>query len=423
MGKFEEKLTEISNKFAQSIVLSIISGAFMMIMPLTIVGSFASLFKGIEIEAYKSFIQSIGLYNVFGDIYQWTVGLLALYIVFCVGYQYASKHDMKMQAITVGLTALLCFFIITPYTRPVGAYDPATLTTSWLGSSGMFMAIVMGFIVGGVYQFCMKHHIEIKLPEQVPPNIARQFSAILPALFAVIIASLVNVIFAMTPFGNAQDALYAIVKIPLGLAGASIIGQVVLTIFVYMFWFFGIHGGMAVLPISMVLFTSAQMENLAAYQAGLELPNWITGSALSYGSGSLPLIVALLIWSKAKQNRTISELAVVPAFFGVDEPAYFGIPMIMNPIFFVPWVIITPLLAHVGTYILQAIGLLGYATGASAGGFVPFFVSNFVGYGVRGLIWGTILFVICVLVYIPFVRVWDKQCLANETTSAESEQN
>lgn len=412
--KMEDFLLKISNTFARSVTLSIISSAFMMIMPFTIVGSFASLFKGIDIGGYQSWLQSTPLYNTLGAVYQFTVGLLAVYIVFCVGYQAAVKKQMKKQAITIGLTALMAFLIITPYTPGPDAYSPATLTTSWLGSSGMFMAILVGFITCKIYQLCAKYHIEIKMPEQVPPTIAKQFNAIIPSAIVAIFFMLVNILFGMTPFGNVQDALYSIIRIPLSAIGGSIWGIWLLQVLVYTFWFFGIHGGMSVGPFLMLLCTPLQMANLAAYQAGAELPNLITGTVIQTGSGSLVLLVAALFVCKAEANKTITKLAIIPALFGVDEPAYFGFPMIMNPIFFIPWVILVPTINVFGTYILQLLGIIGGATGVNAGAFVPFFVGNLLSYGVKGLIIGFIFFAVEVMIYVPFVKVYDKQQLAKE---------
>lgn len=420
MKKLEAWLTKVSNVFAQSVFLNIVSASFMMIMPITIIGSFASLFKGMDVGGYQAWIKANGLYNLLGAVYQFSVGLLGLYIVFCIGYQYAQKNGLKKQATTIGLVSLMCFLIITPYTAAADAYSAATLTTTWLGSSGMFMAIITGFLVGWIFKLCMKHHIEITLPKQVPPTIARQFSALIPGFFAVILFMIINGIFTLTPVGNAQDALYSIIRIPLSAVSSSLIGEFILVVFLYLLWFFGIHGGLAVMPIMMLLFTNLQLENLAAYQAGQALPNWITGSYLTVGSGSICMVIAMLIWGKSKSNRSIAKLAVIPAFFGVDEPAYFGMPMIMNPIFFFPWVLITPALTVFGTYLLQAAGLLPYATGASAGTFVPFFVGNLVSYGWKGIVWGCIFFALDILIYLPFVKVYDNQMLAKEAAEEKT---
>ncbi len=415
MQNIIDKLVNISAKMANNKVLQTIQQAFMKMMPITMIGGFASLFKGIDIGGYQAWLQSTPLYNALGAIYQFSVGLLAVYVAFLVANAFAHTYSLKkFGGVELGLVALLCFFIITPYTPAETTYGAATLTTTWLGSTGMFSALIVAFCVGFIFKFCEKHNLGIKMPDAVPPMIAMQFNALIPGLISVVVFSVINVIFGLTSIGSMQQAIYTVVSAPLSALGANIIGVWVLTLVLYTMWFFGIHGGMTVMPIMMLLFTQLQMENLAAYQAGLDLPNQITGGYLSYGSGSFPLIVASFLVCKSVTNKSLTRLAALPSFMGVDEPAYFGLPMILNPIFFIPWVIITPTIAVWGTYILQNLGLLGYATGASAGSFVPFFVTNLTSYGIRGLIWGCVFFVIDVIVYIPFIRAYDKQMLAKE---------
>ena len=419
MKNFTDKLIEISAKFANIKFLQTIQRSFMMMMPITMIGSFASLFKGIDIGGYQAFLQSTGLFNVLGTVYQFSIGLLALYVVFLVGYAFVSVYQVKTSGISVGLTALMCFLIVTPYTAPDSPYGSASLSSEWLGASGMFTAIIIALVTGMIFKFCVEKHIEIKMPPQVPPMIAQQFTAIIPAGIAAIVFSAVNVAFSMTSLGSMQSAVYSLVSAPLQSLGANVFGLWVIYLVLYGMWFFGIHGGMTVMPIIMMLFMQLQMENLAAYQAGAELPHMMTGTVLSFSSGSLPLVVAALIVAKSESAKTISRMGAIPSFFGVDEPMYFGMPMILNPIFFIPWVIIVPTIAVWGTYILQMLGLLGAATGASAGSFVPFFVTNIVSFGIRGVIWGFILFVVDVLVYIPFMKAYDNQQLEQEKNSGE----
>lgn len=414
MKKFEDWLTLASSKFATNRVLNVIQRAFMILLPITMVGSIASLLKGISIGGYQAWIQSTALYPALGAVYQFTVGILALYIVFLVGLEFADIYQMPHAGINIGLTALMGFFIITPYTVAETTYGSASLSTQWLGSSGMFMAIILAFATGGIFKFCAKKHIEIKMPDSVPPMIARQFSALIPAFLAAILFILIKIIFGLTPIGDAQTAIYSIISAPLNNLSGNVWGLYIMYLVLYCMWFFGIHGGMTVAPIMMLLFTQVQMENLAAYQAGTALPHMVTGAVLSYGSGSFPLIIAMLIFAKSKANRSITKLAGIPSFFGVDEPAYFGLPMILNPIFFIPWVVLTPAISVFGTYALEAAGLIPYATGASAGSFVPFFVIDLISYGWKGVVWGLLILVLCVLVYIPFVKVYDKQKCAEE---------
>ena len=414
MQKMIDSLVNISAKIANNRVLQTIQRAFMLMMPITIIGGFASLFRGINIGGYQEFLASTGLYEGLGALYQFTIGILALYVVFLVAYTFADTYDMKGSAMPIGLTALFCFLIITPYTEAPDAYSSATISTQWLSSSGMFTAILLAFLVGGIYKFCLVKNIRIKMPDSVPPMISAQFTALIPGVIAAVIAIAIKLGFGITSLGSVHQLIYTIVSMPLQALGANIFGVWIMTIVLYAMWFFGIHGGMTVMPIMMLLFTQAQMENLAAYQAGAELPNMITGGYLSYGSGSFPLVVAALIICKSQANKTITRLGALPSFMGVDEPMYFGMPMILNPIFFIPWVIITPTIAVFGTYFLQLLGWLPFATGANAGGFVPFFVTNLVSYGISGLIWGTLFFIIDVIVYIPFIKAYDNQKLDEE---------
>lgn len=415
MQKFLDKLVDISAKLAQSRILQTIQRAFMKLMPITMIGGFASLFKGIDFGGYQTWLQATPLYGILGTVYQFTVGLLGLYVAFLVAYSYAEVFGLKKSGgVEVGLVSLMCFLVVTPYTPAETAYGAATLSTQWLGSTGMFTAIIIAFLTGIIFKLCEKYNLGIKLPDSVPPMIAMQFNALIPGIFAVVIFGAITVAFSFTAIGSLQQAVYAVVSAPLNALGANIFGVYVLTLVCYLMWFFGIHGGMTIMPVMMLLFTPIQMANLAAYQAGEALPNMVTGTYLSFSSGSLPLLIAAIIVCKSSTNKSLTKLAILPSLFGVDEPAYFGFPMILNPIFFVPWVIIAPTVAVWGTYLLQNLGLLGYATGASAGSFVPFFVSNLVSYGIKGLIWGFVFFAIDVLAYIPFVKAYDKQMLAKE---------
>ncbi len=421
MQKFRDALVNFSAKMANNRVLQTIQQAFMMMMPVTMIGSFASLFKGLSFGGYQNFLQSTGLYGVLGAIYQFSIGLLALYVVFLVGYVFAQKFDVKGSGISIGLTALMCFLIVTPYTEAPNTVEPASIPTTYLGASGMFAALIIAFITGFVFKFCADKHIEIKMPDSVPPMIAKQFSAIIPALFATILFAVVRMLFALTPVGNMQTAIYTVVSAPLMGLGANYFGLWILFMVLYGMWFFGIHGGMTCGPIMMLLFTQLQMENLAAYQAGQALPHLMTGTVVSFGAGSLPLVIAILLTCKSSSSKTITKIGALPSLFGVDEPMYFGIPMILNPVFFLPWVILVPSVAVWGTCLLQNLGLLGAATGASAGGFVPFFVTNMVSFGISGVIWGCVFMVVEVLIYIPFARAYDKQMLKQEAETLNKE--
>ncbi len=316
--------------------------------------------------------------------------------------------------------SLASFLIVTPVqTIETDFGAQILLPTDWLGSSGMFTAIIISFAVGGIYLLCKKGHVEIKLPEQVPPFISAQFSSLIPGAIALILFGILSSVFAGTSFGTFHQLIYTIVSAPLHAVTGNVFGGWILMVVLYGLWFLGIHGGMTVGPVIMMLFMQVQMENMAAFQAGQPLPHMYVGDALSYGTGSIPMLVAALFLMKSEQGKAVSRMAVLPAFFGVDEPAYFGMPMILNPMFFIPWVIGAPTISVFGTHLLKMIGLLGYSngTGGQSAANLPFFVGNLMNYGTAGLIWGCVLFALVVLMYVPFVKAYDKQLLANQAES------
>lgn len=419
MEKFMSKLTDLSGKLAKNIALQTIMFSFMLLLPFSMVGGFAGLFNGIGFEAYQSFITACGLKQVFSVIYQWTIGMFGLYLAFAVGYSFATKNKLEKSAIVIGMTSLVSFLIITPYNLPTEPNGATTLPINWLGSSGMFSAIVIAFIVGGIFKLCKRYNISIKLPEQVPPYIANQFTALIPVVFSAILFALIGKFFSGTEFGSFHQLVYSIIALPIKNVSSNLFGLWIITVMMYALWFFGIHGGMICGPMIMVLFMQMQVENLTAYQSGMALPHMFCGDALTYGSGSLPLLVALLLFAKAKSNRSIAKIALIPSLFGVDEPSYFGIPMIYNPLFFLPWVIIGPTLSVFGTQLLKIIGILGAANGSAGqnAANLPFFVGNTMNYGISGLILGLLIFVIMVVIYMPFVKAYDKQKLDEENST------
>ncbi len=422
MENFMDKLIAVSGKFAQNSVLNIIQNAFMNLMPVTMIGGFTALFNGIGIDAYQAFITSVGIKSVLSVIYQWTIGMFGVYVAFLVAYQFSRVHKCAKSDMAVGLVSLVCFLIVTPFIMPEDPFGASSLPTTWLGSSGLFTAIIIGFTVGYIFRFCQKYNIVIKLPDQVPPMVSAQFTSIIPGALAMILFGILNIIFAGTSLGSFHQLIYSIVSTPLKAVGSNVFGFWILMVVLYGLWFCGIHGGMTVGPVIMMLFMQLQIENMTAYQSGMPLPNRFIGDALSYGTGSIPLVIAALLFCRSESNKSITRLGFLPAFFGVDEPIYFGLPMILNPIFFIPWVLIAPTVSVFGTHLLKLVGLLGYSngTGGQSASNLPFFVGNMMNYGVSGLIWGCVLFAVIVLAYVPFVKAYDRQMLARE---AEEENN
>lgn len=416
MEKFQTKLAKAGDKVSNIVWLQIIQSAFVMLLPIIMVGSFSALFAGVDFGGYQDFITTTGIKDAFTILTQFTTNFLGVYLCFCVGYQFGQRHGLKKSSTSLALACVMVFFIVTPLSAD------GSIPVDWLGSNGMFTGFIVSFLTGGIFVLCKKYHWEIKLPDQVPPMIARQFSAVIPFILAGIIGLLIRAGFAITPLLSLQDAVYSVMRFPLSFVSTNIFGQLLMWMFAYLMWFVGINGPIVVLPILFSLFLPLQMENLAAFQAGSELPNILVGQGIICGHGSLPFIIAMFIWGKSKANRSISKVAILPSCFGIDEPAYFGYPMIMNPTLAIPWIIINPIIENVGTYLLQLVDLLPYATGAQAGNYNLPFITNFVSYGWRGVIWGFVFLALEIAVVYPFIKAYDKKVCEREAIEGSQEQ-
>lgn len=407
-----DKMAEWSDRLSQTFFLRTIMGGFIVILPLTMIGSIAALINAITIAPIQGFLASTGINSVLTAVNQYTTGSIAIYLAYSMANSAATTLDHKKSAVAAGVASLASFLVITPY-EP-GQFGGGTISMDWFGAQGMFSAIVCGLITGLVFHLCIEHNVTIRLPKQVPPMVANQFTAIIPALFAVAIFAILRYVMGLTPFGSFHSLVYTIIGMPLNGLGSSIFGLWVMMLATALLWFCGIHGGMIVMNLMTLVFTPLQLENLTAYTNGAPLPNMLDGQILSVGTGSLVFLVVMLIVGKSRTARSVSELAIIPSFFGIDEPAYFGLPMIMNPIFFIPWVIIAPTLTVFGSYFLTITGLLPIANGASIGYNLPFFINNFIVFGWQGVLWGFVLFAINVLICLPFIRAYDKQMLKRE---------
>ncbi len=176
--KFEAKLLAVSAKISRNVVLQTLSQSFVNIFPFLMIGSLFSLLSGVPIEAWQNFIKGVGLYDVLVIPAQYTSECISLYIAYMVGYNYCSKKKAKKQAVVAGLTAVFAFLCLNPWTVVEGT---KLLSFNYIGSKGLFIAIISSFIVAQMFIIANKRGWKIKMPESVPPYVSNSFSALIPA--------------------------------------------------------------------------------------------------------------------------------------------------------------------------------------------------------------------------------------------------
>lgn len=430
MDKLQESLQKhlvpVASKLSGSKLLRAISGGFSMLLPVIIVGAFASLFSGLAIPAWQDFIASSGLKTIFTYITAYTTNMTAIYAVFGIVYAYAQALDAEKQAPLVGLTALMVFLLMIP--TGVGTGDnavAAAIGTTYFGSAGLFTAIILGLAVPAIYMAFVKHNVTIKMPEGVPPMVANGFSAIIPALCITVIFVAVRQLCALTPFGTFDDMVYGILRAPLSTLSQSPLTFGILVFLCNLLWFFGIHGGMVTMPFITMLYMQPALENLDAYAAGAALPNiltntwWFTFVQLGGSGGIIGLAICLFFLAKSERYKTLGKIAILPALCGISEPIVFGFPLMLNAIMFIP-MILTPLLSFILSYAFTVAGIVPVLNGIQLGTGTPVLLSGFLAGGVGAMVWQALIVALQFAIYLPFFRICDRQALEEEQKAKQS---
>lgn len=394
-SKFVTFLTNLADKVSHNFVMQTMQSAFMMVTPLLMIGSVFSMLAGLPINGYQTFLANAKLTQSLQLPYTYTYGWFSVYLTFGVAYQAARKKKYRKEAISIGMISIVNYLLMCP----------SDAITTWVGTLGLFMAILIGFLTFYTYTFAVKKNWVIKMPDSVPPAVANSFNAMIPGFCSILVAFLIHYIFSLTTIGDAQNALYSIIRAPLASLSGSVWTEVFLSLYTMLLWFFGIHGGAAVGPISSILFSNVQAENLAAYMSGETLPHMVTGSGIIRWYAMV--CIAFLLFSKDEGNKEVAKVALVPGIFNLQEPLSFGIPLLMNPVFFIPYVFQNPL-STLLTKFFQVIGFLPYSNCLSLNWMIPNPIKNFLWYGWKGLVVEAIIDASTLLIYLPFIRINDK---------------
>lgn len=423
MNKFmdflNDKLVPVAGRIAANKLLSSISTGFSLVLPALIIGAIFSLFSGLQLGPYQEFITSTGIAKFLAIPPKVTTDLLSLYAVFGIAYAYTMKNGLPNDGHVAGFLALVAFFIITPITVVGEGFAAVSmLPFSWLGAAGLFMAIFVGLITGWIYSFVVNRNFTIKMPDGVPPTIAKSFSALIPGFIIAIVFLCINAFFSIAVGTDPHDWLYSLIKSPLAALSGSIWTYLFITFLSSFLWFFGLHGGMITMPFSMMLFTQAAVENQTAYMAGSDLPNIITATSMYItllgGIGAtLSLSLLMSFFAKSTRYKMLGRLSLAPALCGINEPVMFGFPMILNPIMAIPFFIV-PLLDGVILYAVTNFGLVSAPRLASMAMGTPVFLDSFMLVGFAGIVLQVILIIVNGLIYYPFFKIEDNLALRDE---------
>ena len=390
-------------------------------LPLTIVGSFFVILLNLPITGYAEFIEP---YKAIVDVpFRFTVGILALYATYGMGAALAKSYDL--DEVGGGLLATVGFLISTVV--PVQVTESVEgviasgryLNIASLSSSSLFGAIVASIISIEIYRIMKEKKITIKMPEGVPPEVSNSFAALLPALVIILL------FWVLRHFLNFDiSALLSKLLMPLKdvLAGNSLIGGLITVFLITFFWALGIHGPAIMGPVIRPIWDVSIAENMTEFTNGVaasNLPNIFTEQFLQWfvwigGAGTTLALVFLFLTSKSKYLKSLGRLSLLPGLFNINEPIIFGAPIVMNPVLAIPF-ILAPLVLTTLSYFLTITGIIPLMMAR-----LPFTMPSPVA-AVMSTNWNlmagvlvVINFIIALLIYYPFFKMFEKQQLSKE---------
>ncbi|WP_312443042.1 PTS cellobiose transporter subunit IIC [Lacrimispora sp.] len=425
LSKLESILMPLAERIGKNKYLISIRDGFLLSMPLLIVGSFFLLIANFPIPGWTNFWARF--FGEHWDAYfakptDATFSIMAMLAVIGIGYSFSEQ--MKVDKLFGAAVSLVCWFLIMPYKILVNDTAVSGIPLGWVGSKGIFVGIIVAFLSVHIYAWVNKKGWIIKMPDGVPPTVAKSFSALIPAGISVLVFFIINIVFAMTPYDNAFNFVFTILQTPLLKLGNTLPAMVIAYIFLHLFWFFGVNGGSVVGAVFNPILQTLSAENLAAFQAGQPLPNIISQQfqdlfATFGGCGStLSLLIAMLFFCRSKRIKELGKLAFIPGLFGINEPIVFGLPILLNPMILIPFMLV-PTINIVISYFCMSIGLVPLCSGVAIPWTMPVILSGFLATGWQGAVLQMLLLVLGVFIYMPFIKMMDKQYMEEETKAAE----
>ncbi|MBC1921031.1 PTS sugar transporter subunit IIC [Listeria grayi] len=412
--QFIEKLSVFSTVISSNKYIAAVRDAFASTIPLTIVASFFVLVNNLLLQPETGLLKGIPGRAILSEIgiqaYNGTLGILGIVVTFLIGYRLARAYGLEGPI--EGAIALGCYLALVPNQISIPSITGKTvtvtsaLTQTYTSATGMFLGIIAALISTTIMIKVIKSgKFKIKMPDSVPPAIANSFNGLFPAFLVILLFSAVEVIVRHSTGVDVPALVVKLLQAPL-IGGFQNYWGILLYTFLTCFVFaFGVHGPFVFGAVSgPVLFTSLQ-QNIDAIQAGHAAPNIVTQPFIDcyVYITMISLVIALFIGSKRKDNRLIAKVGAVPAIFNISEPLMFGLPIVFNPIFAIPYCIV-PLFSTTIAYVASSLHFVDpsyvvvpWVTPAVLSGYLT------TGGDIRASILQIIIITVGVFIYLPFV--------------------
>ena len=422
---FIEKGKPFFEKLSRNIYLRAIRDGFIAGMPVIL---FSSIFILIAFVPNSwGFVWSDDVVALLMKPYSYSMGILALLVAGTTAKSLTDSVNRSMEKtnqinyMSTLLAAIVGLLIL--------AADPIEggFATGFLGTKGLLSAFLAAFVTVAIYKVCVKNNVTIRMPDEVPPNISQVFKDVIP--FTLSVVSLYGLDLLARQFVGASVA-ESIGKFfaPLFSAADGYVGITIIFGAFAFFWFIGIHGPSIVEPaIAAITYANAEV-NLNLLQQGMHADKILTSGTQMFivtmgGTGATLVVPFMFMWlCKSKRNRAIGRASVVPTFFGVNEPILFGAPLVLNPIFFIPFIFAPIANVWIFKFFIETLGMNSFTANLPWTTPAPLGLVLGTNFQVLSFILAALLIVVDVVIYYPFLKVYDEQILEEERSGKSNDE-
>lgn len=422
-GKIE-KMKPAFEKIAANAYVSAIRDGFIASMPIIL---FSSLFILVAyVPNAWGYHWPTNIENNIMIAYNYSMGLLALFVTATTAKNLTDTKNLnlpktnQMNAVSIILASEIAFIISTIVQNKGGA------DLTYLGTQGLVTSYIVGLIVPNIYYFCIKNNVTIKMPPQVPQNISQTFKDVIPMFLSVTVFWAFSLLLAALTGKNLAQLIIALLA-PIFSASDSYVGLAIIAGAMGFFWFVGVQGPSIVAPAVAAIEVTNTTANLKLIQAGQQATHVLAQNAQDYvmnmgGTGSTFILVFLFLFlAKSKQLRALGKASFIPVSFSVNEPILFGAPIIMNPIFFIPFVVTPMINICLFKFFITVLGMNGMMYTMPWVIPAPIGILVSTGFAPLAFVFVILSLVIDAFVWLPFMKVYDSQLLTEENKKAAEE--
>ena len=360
--------------------------------------------------------------------YSYSMGILAFFVGGTTAKALTDSMNRDLPAtnqinfISTMLASMVGFLLMAAEPAKDGGF-----LTAFMGTKGLLTAFIAAFVTVNVYKVCVKNNVTIRMPDEGPPNISQVFKDLIPFTLSVVLLYALELVVKASLHVTVAESIGTLLA-PLFSAADGYLGITLIFGAFAFFWFVGIHGPSIVEPaIAAITYANAEV-NLNLIQQGMHADKILTSGTQMFivtmgGTGATLVVPFMFMWlTKSKRNRAIGRASVVPTFFGVNEPILFGAPLVLNPIFFIPFIFAPIANVWIFKFFIDTLGMNSFTANLPWTTPAPLGLVLGTNFQFLSFVLAALLIVVDVVIYYPFLKVYDEQILEEERSGKSNDE-